>query len=59
MAITDSLPSSVPKYAAEFLGTYILVLTIGCNALGGTAIWAITSIAAALTVGVYSLGIRI
>lgn len=50
-----SLPVN-PKYLAEFVGTYILVLTIGCNVLGGTAVWAVTSIAASLMVGIYALG---
>lgn len=49
--------ADVPKYVAEFVGTYILVLTIGCNVLGGTAIWAVTSIACALMVMIYSLGV--
>lgn len=50
------LSENFPKYVAEFVGTYVLVLTIGCNILGGTAIWAVTSIAAALMVGIYALG---
>lgn len=41
---------------AEFLGTYFLVFTVGCNVLGATAIWAVTSIACALMVGIYALG---
>lgn len=45
-----------PKYVSEFVGTYILVLTIGCNVLGGTAVWAVTSIACSLMVGIYALG---
>lgn len=45
-----------PKYLAEFIGTYVLVLTIGCNVLGGTAVWAVVSIASALMVGIYALG---
>merc|ERR1719269_522147 len=35
---------------AEFIGTYLLVLTVGCNVLGGSGTWA------ALMVGIYSLG---
>lgn len=50
------LGESFPKYLSEFVGTYILVLTVGCNVLGGTAIWAVTSIAASLMVGIYALG---
>jgi aquaporin Z len=50
------LPEDFPKYLSEFVGTYILVLTVGCNVLGGTAIWAVTSIACSLMVGIYALG---
>lgn len=48
--------ADTPKYIAEFAGTYILVLTVGCNVLGQTAIWGATSIAASLMVGIYALG---
>jgi aquaporin Z len=41
---------------AEFIGTYLLVLTVGCNVLGGSGTWAALSIAASLMVGIYSLG---
>lgn len=46
----------VPKYAAEFLASYLLVLTIGCNVLGGISVWAVTSIAAVALVMLYSVG---
>ena len=39
----SSVMADMPKYVSEFVGTYILVLTIGCNVLGGTAVWAVTS----------------
>jgi len=42
--------------AAEFVGTYLLILTVGCNVLGGNATWAALSIAAILMVSFYSLG---
>jgi aquaporin Z len=42
--------------AAEFVGTYLLILTVGCNVLGGNATWAALSIAAILMVSIYSLG---
>jgi len=42
--------------AAEFIGTYLLILTVGCNVLGGNATWAALSIAAILMVSIYSLG---
>jgi len=41
---------------AEFIGTYLLVLTVGCNVIGGSGTWAALSIAASLMVGIYSLG---
>lgn len=59
MAVNDSmpaLPEGFPKYFAEFLGTYFLVLTVGCNVLGGTGVWAVTSIALSLMIGIYAFG---
>jgi len=48
------------KYIAEFIGTYLLVFTVGCNVLtspGATAAnWAATSIACVLMVAIYALG---
>lgn len=44
------------KYVAEFIGTYMLVLTVGCNVLTGSPIWAVTSIACTLMVMIYALG---
>jgi len=48
--------SSTAKYVAEFVGTYLLVFTVGCNVLCGTATWAATSIACVLMVSIYALG---
>ena len=28
-----------PRLAAKFVGTYLLVFTVGCNVLGNTGIW--------------------
>jgi len=47
---------SYSKYIAEFVGTYLLVFTVGCNVLKGDGIWAATSIASVLTVSIYALG---
>jgi len=44
------------KYIAEFLGTYVLVLTIGCNVLSGQPVWGGVSIACSLMVMIYALG---
>jgi len=44
------------KIAAEFVGTYLLVLTVGCNVLLGSGTWAALSIASVLMVAIYSLG---
>jgi aquaporin Z len=48
--------SATAKYVAEFVGTYLLVFTVGCNVLSGTATWAATSIACILMVSIYALG---
>jgi len=42
--------------ASEFVGTYLLVLTVGCNVLGGSGTWAALSIASVLMVSIYALG---
>jgi len=44
------------KYVAEFVGTFMLVFTIGCNVLTGQPVWGGVSIACVLTVMIYSLG---
>jgi len=41
---------------AEFVGTYLLVFTVGCNVLGKTPVWAGVSIACVLMVAIYALG---
>jgi len=48
--------SAVSKYVAEFVGTYLLVFTVGCNVLKGDGVWAATSIACVLMVSIYALG---
>jgi len=40
------------KYVAEFVGTYLLVFTVGCNVLSGSPVWAATSIACILMVSI-------
>jgi len=42
--------------AAEFVGTYLLIFTVGCNVLTGSGVWAAVSIACVLMVAIYSLG---
>jgi len=44
------------KYVSEFLGTFMLVFTIGCNVLTGQPVWGGVSIACVLTVMIYALG---
>jgi len=48
--------SGAAKYVAEFVGTYLLVFTVGCNVLSGSPTWAATSIACVLMVSIYALG---
>jgi len=49
-------PSMFAKCAAEFVGTFLLVFTVGCNVLGGGGMWAGVSIACVLMVAIYALG---
>merc|ERR1719484_483821 len=49
-------PSLISKSVAEFVGTYLLVFTVGCNVLGGAGLWAAVSIASVLMVSIYALG---
>jgi aquaporin Z len=44
------------KCAAEFVGTFLLVFTVGCNVMGRTAVWAGVSIASVLMVMIYAFG---
>ena len=37
--VKSEMAKDVPKYLSEFIGTYILVLTVGCNVLGGASVW--------------------
>lgn len=54
--IAEKCPASGRECAAEFLGTFMLVFTVGCNVLTGIGSWAVLSIAAVLAVMVYALG---
>jgi len=44
------------KCLSEFVGTFMLILTVGCNVLTGSPVWAVTSIACTLMVSIYALG---
>merc|ERR1719378_733667 len=48
--------SAPATYIAEFVGTFLLVFTVGCNVLTGDPTWAVTSIACVLMVSIYALG---
>merc|ERR1719253_806471 len=48
--------SNMPALLAEFIGTFMLVLTVGCNVIAGSPIWGVTSIACVLMVCIYALG---
>merc|ERR1740138_910461 len=49
-------PSILSKLVAEFVGTFLLILTVGCNVLAGNSAWAGVSIAFVLMVSIYGLG---
>jgi len=53
--MANSAYQALKNPLSEFIGTYILVLTIGCNALAGSATWGPLSIAAALMIMIYAL----
>eukprot|EP00747_Dinoflagellata_sp_TGD_P126018 gnl/TRDRNA2_/TRDRNA2_174230_c4_seq64.p1 gnl/TRDRNA2_/TRDRNA2_174230_c4~~gnl/TRDRNA2_/TRDRNA2_174230_c4_seq64.p1 ORF type:complete len:453 (-),score=93.78 gnl/TRDRNA2_/TRDRNA2_174230_c4_seq64:116-1474(-) len=50
------MASDTAKYVAEFVGTFLLVFTVGCNVITGSSVWAATSIACVLMVSIYALG---
>jgi aquaporin Z len=51
------MAAAKPKeLVAEFVGTFLLVFTIGCNILGKTPVWAGVSIASMLMVAIYAFG---
>jgi len=43
-------------YISEFIGTFLLVFTVGCNVITGQSVWGGVSIACVLTVSIYALG---
>jgi len=53
MGVEDS---ATARYAAEFVGTFMLVFTVGCNVITGQPVWGGVSIACVLTVMIYALG---
>jgi len=44
------------KLIAEFIGTYLLIFTVGCNVLSGTPVWGGVSIACVLMVSIFCFG---
>jgi len=44
------------EVVAEFVGTFLLVFTVGCNVLSKTPVWAGVSIACVLMVAIFALG---
>jgi len=52
----DGFLSMASKYICEFVGTFVLVFTVGCNVLCGNSTWAATSIAMSLMVMIYCTG---
>jgi aquaporin Z len=49
-------PSLTATLVAEFVGTFLLIFTVGCNVLSANAVWAGVSIASVLMVSIYALG---
>eukprot|EP00439_Symbiodinium_sp_Y106_P079090 s44_g17.t2 len=56
VAAMTTEPTIAAKCTAEFVGTFLLIFTVGCNVLGGSATWAGVSIAFVLMVCIYALG---
>merc|ERR1719247_330240 len=53
--MTEATPSA--RYISEFVGTFLLVFTVGCaSAPSGDKVWGVTSIAAVLMVTIYAMG---
>jgi len=50
------MAAGAPECVAEFVGTFLLVFTVGCNVLGNTPVWGGVSIACVLMVAIYALG---
>ena len=48
--------SGTSKYVAEFVGTFVLVVTVGGCVLTGSATWNATAIACILMVRIYATG---
>jgi len=44
------------KLCCEFIGTFLLVFTVGCNVLGRNTVWGGVSIGAVLMVAIYAMG---
>jgi len=53
--MVEGMPSA-DKLIAEFVGTFLLVFTVGCNVLSGSPAWIGTSIGCVLMVSIYALG---
>jgi len=47
---------AMSAYISEFVGTFLLVFTVGCNVLSKSGMWGGTSIACVLMVAIYALG---
>jgi aquaporin Z len=54
--MVDDFKPGWTRYLCEFVGTFLLVFTIGCNVLAGNPTWAVTSIASVLMVSIYAMG---
>eukprot|EP00928_Gymnodinium_smaydae_P050111 TRINITY_DN3371_c0_g1_i1.p1 TRINITY_DN3371_c0_g1~~TRINITY_DN3371_c0_g1_i1.p1 ORF type:complete len:458 (+),score=90.22 TRINITY_DN3371_c0_g1_i1:52-1425(+) len=48
--------AALARYVAEFVGTFMLVFSVGCNVISKNTVWAGVSIGATLMVLIYALG---
>eukprot|EP00928_Gymnodinium_smaydae_P008187 TRINITY_DN1297_c0_g1_i1.p1 TRINITY_DN1297_c0_g1~~TRINITY_DN1297_c0_g1_i1.p1 ORF type:complete len:490 (-),score=134.24 TRINITY_DN1297_c0_g1_i1:91-1461(-) len=48
--------AAMARYLAEFVGTFMLVFSVGCNVISQNKVWAGVSIGATLMVLIYALG---
>jgi len=48
--------STLKNLVSEFVGTYLLIFTVGCNIIAGSTTWGVLSIASTLMISIYCFG---